>query len=272
MPGYDFDMRSLRAKQDIDDALGQRTPPQGMQPQRMQPLGPVPNPQGVQLPGNPQIGPQGATFSGQAQVGPGQLSGNATVGPQGFGGAGANYSAPVAGGQLDLRAELDRRAKLAQLMAQYQRGPFSAGVQYQPGQGVSGGMQYRQAFQEGGLATSVHNPQDYHERDVDFINTTNQHMRQMAGLPVYANGGGAWTRKEGQNPEGSLNAKGRASLKAQGHDIKPPVSAKLAAKSPKAAARRKSFCARSEGQAKMFPAAARDPDSRLNKARRKWDC
>jgi len=87
-----------------------------------------------------------------------------------------------------------------------------------------------------------------------------------------ASGGGAWTRKEGKNPEGGLNAKGRASLKAQGQDIKPPVSAKQAAKSPKSAARRKSFCARSAGQAKMFPNAARDPDSRLNKARRKWDC
>lgn len=88
----------------------------------------------------------------------------------------------------------------------------------------------------------------------------------------YASGGGAWTRKEGKNPEGGLNAKGRASLKAQGQDIKPPVSAKQAKKSPKAAARRKSFCARSAGQAKMFPDAARDPDSRLNKARRKWEC
>ena len=88
----------------------------------------------------------------------------------------------------------------------------------------------------------------------------------------YAKGGGAWTRKEGQNLEGGLNAKGRASLRAQGHDIKPPVSAKQAKKSPKAAARRKSFCARSAGQAKMFPEAARDPNSRLNKARRKWDC
>ena len=84
--------------------------------------------------------------------------------------------------------------------------------------------------------------------------------------------GGAWTRKEGQNPEGGLNAKGRASLRAQGHDIKPPVSAKQAGKSPKAAARRRSFCARSAGQAAQFPAAARDPNSRLNKARRKWDC
>jgi hypothetical protein len=84
--------------------------------------------------------------------------------------------------------------------------------------------------------------------------------------------GGAWTRKEGQNPEGGLNAKGRASLKAQGQNIKPPVTAKQAAKSPTSAARRKSFCARSAGQAAMFPDAARDPNSRLNKARRKWEC
>ena len=33
----------------------------------------------------------------------------------------------------------------------------------------------------------------------------------------------AWQRKEGQNPTGGLNAAGRASLKAAGQDIKPPV-------------------------------------------------
>jgi hypothetical protein len=105
-----------------------------------------------------------------------------------------------------------------------------------------------------------------------------QPMQQPAQPQAFAKGGlamaegGAWTRKEGKNPEGGLNAKGRASLRAQGQDIKPPVSAKQAKKSPKAAARRKSFCARSAGQAKMFPNAARDPESRLNKARRKWDC
>jgi len=33
----------------------------------------------------------------------------------------------------------------------------------------------------------------------------------------------AWTRKEGQNPNGGLNAKGRASAKKEGHDLKPPV-------------------------------------------------
>jgi hypothetical protein len=33
----------------------------------------------------------------------------------------------------------------------------------------------------------------------------------------------AWTRKEGKNPEGGLNAKGRASAKAEGMDLKPPI-------------------------------------------------
>lgn len=82
----------------------------------------------------------------------------------------------------------------------------------------------------------------------------------------------AWQRKEGKNPTGGLNAKGRASAKKQGMNLKPPVSASQAKKSPKAAARRKSFCARSAGQMKKFPNAAKDPNSRLRKARKAWDC
>jgi hypothetical protein len=35
----------------------------------------------------------------------------------------------------------------------------------------------------------------------------------------------AWQRKEGQNPKGGLNATGRASAKAQGSNLKPPVKA-----------------------------------------------
>ena len=38
------------------------------------------------------------------------------------------------------------------------------------------------------------------------------------------------------------------------------------------ARRRKSFCARSEGQMKQFPKAARNPNSRLRQARRRWKC
>jgi len=82
----------------------------------------------------------------------------------------------------------------------------------------------------------------------------------------------AWQRKAGKNPAGGLNSKGRASAKAQGMNLKPPVKKAEAAKSPKSAARRKSFCARSEGQMKMWPKAAKDPNSRLRKARRAWEC
>jgi hypothetical protein len=84
----------------------------------------------------------------------------------------------------------------------------------------------------------------------------------------------AWQRKEGQNKEGGLNAKGRASAKAEGHNLKPPVSKEQAGKSEMAAARRRSFCARMEGMKKHLTGAktAHDPDSRINKSLRKWDC
>jgi hypothetical protein len=82
----------------------------------------------------------------------------------------------------------------------------------------------------------------------------------------------AWTRKAGKNPDGGLNAKGRASYK--GGTLKPPVSAKQAKKSPTAAGRRKSFCARMKGMKSKLTSAktANDPNSRINKSLRKWDC
>ena len=74
----------------------------------------------------------------------------------------------------------------------------------------------------------------------------------------------AWTRKEGKSKAGGLNAKGRASAKAQGMNLKPPQ--------PEGGKRRDSFCARSAGQMKMWPKAAKDPNSRLRKARKAWAC
>jgi hypothetical protein len=82
----------------------------------------------------------------------------------------------------------------------------------------------------------------------------------------------AWQRKEGKNPEGGLNAKGRASYKREtGGTLKAPVSAKQAKKSPKAAARRKSFCARMSG----MPGPMKKPNGQPTRkalALRKWDC
>lgn len=40
----------------------------------------------------------------------------------------------------------------------------------------------------------------------------------------------------------------------------------------KRASRRKSYCARSAGQMKKFPEAAKDPNSRLRQARKRWRC
>jgi hypothetical protein len=84
----------------------------------------------------------------------------------------------------------------------------------------------------------------------------------------------AWQRKEGQSESGGLNEAGRRSLRRQGKNIKRPVSAKEAKKSPKAAARRKSFCKRMMGMKKKLTSkkTANDPNSRINKALRKWDC
>jgi len=82
----------------------------------------------------------------------------------------------------------------------------------------------------------------------------------------------AWTRKEGKNPKGGLNAKGRASYnKATGGNLKPPAPNP---KTEKDAARRKSFCARMKGlKAKLTSEKTkRDPNSRVNKSLRAWNC
>lgn len=82
----------------------------------------------------------------------------------------------------------------------------------------------------------------------------------------------AWQRKAGKNPKGGLNAKGRASYnKATGGNLKPPAPNP---KTKKDASRRKSFCARMEGMKRENTSAktARDPNSRINKSLRAWNC
>jgi len=79
----------------------------------------------------------------------------------------------------------------------------------------------------------------------------------------------AWTRKAGKSKSGGLNEKGRKSYERQnpGSDLKAP-SKKVG--NP----RRKSFCARMKGMKKKLTSAktARDPDSRINKSLRAWNC
>jgi hypothetical protein len=88
----------------------------------------------------------------------------------------------------------------------------------------------------------------------------------------------AWQRKEGKNPEGGLNAKGVASYRREnpGSKLKTAVTTKPSKLKPgsKAANRRKSFCARMSGMKKRLTSAktANDPNSRINKSLRKWNC
>ena len=81
----------------------------------------------------------------------------------------------------------------------------------------------------------------------------------------------AWQRKEGKSEKGGLNAKGRASAKKQGMNLKPP------APNPKTkadAGRRASFCARMSGMKEKLTSekTKKDPDSRINKSMRAWNC
>jgi hypothetical protein len=171
-----------------------------------------------------------------------QMNVNAPLG----GGFSANLGVGRMGAQPNMPA---MRPQVTNVGVGYQSPGFSADVGYNPAQkGVGAGV--RLPFKRGG-----------HVNGDDFVVKRDE----------YASGGGAWTRKEGKNPEGGLNAKGRASLKAQGQDIKPPVSAKQAAKSPKSAARRKSFCARMGGMEGPMKDDNGKP-TRKALALRKWDC
>ncbi len=88
----------------------------------------------------------------------------------------------------------------------------------------------------------------------------------------------AWQRKEGKSASGGLNRKGIASYRAAnpGSKLSMAVTTKPSKlkKGSKAANRRKSFCARMKGMKKRLTSAktARDPDSRINKSLRKWNC
>ena len=70
-----------------------------------------------------------------------------------------------------------------------------------------------------------------------------------------------------------MTAKGVAKYRRQnpGSKLQTAVTGKVKPGS-KDAKRRKSFCARSAGQMKQFPKAAKDPNSRLRQARRRWKC
>ena len=88
----------------------------------------------------------------------------------------------------------------------------------------------------------------------------------------------AWQRKEGKSKSGGLNRKGVMSYRRAnpGSKLKTAVTTKPSKlkKGSKAAKRRKSFCSRMKGMKRRLTGAkkARDPNSRINKALRKWNC
>ena len=101
---------------------------------------------------------------------------------------------------------------------------------------------------------------DYIDTAADYMSSKNEE---------YVAEGAAWTKKSGKNSEGGLNEKGRKSYEREnpGSDLKAP-SKKVG--NP----RRASFCARMKGMKKKLTSkkTARDPDSRINKSLRAWNC
>ena len=89
----------------------------------------------------------------------------------------------------------------------------------------------------------------------------------MAGMSVKS--GDKRPTKQGAG----MTAKGVAKYRRQNPGSKLQTAVTESKPRSKArAARRKSFCARSAGQMKMFPKAAKNPNSRLRQARRRWKC
>ena len=97
----------------------------------------------------------------------------------------------------------------------------------------------------------------------------NKNYVKPMGEEVELKEGEVWQNKEGKNPKGGLNEKGRKSYERAnpGSDLKAP-SKKVG--NP----RRASFCARMKGMKSKLTSTktARDPDSRINKSLRAWNC
>ena len=76
----------------------------------------------------------------------------------------------------------------------------------------------------------------------------------------------AWQRKEGKNPKGGLNEKGRKSYEREnpGSDLKAPQ--------PEGGSRKKSFCARMKGMRKRQKPSNNTGKDRLSLSLKKWNC
>jgi hypothetical protein len=101
-----------------------------------------------------------------------------------------------------------------------------------------------------------------------YLMTKNEET-EMRSFGQYIKEVAAWQRKEGKNQSGGLNEKGRKSYEREnpGSDLKAP--SKEVGNS-----RRSSFCARMKGMKSKLTSkkTASDPDSRINKSLRAWNC
>ena len=105
----------------------------------------------------------------------------------------------------------------------------------------------------------------------------NYYKKQAESCPTFNKGGMAGMSvksgdKRSTKSGAGMTAKGVAKYRRQNPGSK--LQTAVTEKSPtgKRASRRKSFCARSAGQMKKFPKAAKDPNSRLRQARKRWRC
>ncbi len=103
-----------------------------------------------------------------------------------------------------------------------------------------------------------------------------QHTEYQRIGSIIAEKSAAWTRKEGKNPSGGLNAKGVASYRAKnpGSKLKTAVTTKPSKlkKGSKAAKRRRSFCARMSGMRKRQKSSNNTGKDRLSLSLKKWNC
>jgi len=102
----------------------------------------------------------------------------------------------------------------------------------------------------------------------EAVGMKNKDGKQVPNCVPVKDDSPAWTREEGKDPKGGLNAKGRASAKKEGHDLKPPAPHP---KTEEGKARRKSFCARMSG----MPGPMKDEKGRPTRkalSLKAWNC
>ena len=113
---------------------------------------------------------------------------------------------------------------------------------------------------------------DQQKQSINYMDRKTKNNKIIVGMTheeTEVSEGAAWTKKSGKNKEGGLNEKGRKSYEREnpGSDLKAPSK-------KKGNKRRASFCARMKGMKSKLTSAktARDPDSRINKSLRAWNC